>query len=220
MSVELLSQERVVLDVVQDYLSSNRQFDIDDIIPYISFRLRRTSNKLNYQGIRSILIDLVKKNFLIEGSKLSSEDILNNENRKIIYSYILKNPGAYFTKIVKDLDLSNHVAVWHLSMLIKFQFIKKRIVDKHEIYFDSKIDIREAKFNFYRSLEKSKIIIHYLRNNNIGITKTRLSKALKMHINTLSKYLNILANINLVIEEKIDNKLLYFLEEESLIHNN
>ena len=76
------------LDLVQDYLSHNRQFDLDDIIPYINFRLRRTSNKLNYQGIKSILHSLVKKKFLIEGSKLTSEDVLDNKTRKIIFEYM------------------------------------------------------------------------------------------------------------------------------------
>ncbi len=66
MSIELLTQEKVVLDIVQDYLSRNRQFDLDDIIPYINFRLRRTSNKLNYQGIKSILLSLIKKNSLLK----------------------------------------------------------------------------------------------------------------------------------------------------------
>jgi predicted transcriptional regulator len=220
MSVDLLTQEREVLDVVQQYLSHNRQFDIEDIVPYINYYLRRTSNKLNYQGIKSILHSLVRKGFLVEGSKLTKEDILNNETRKIIYECIVNNPGVYFTKIVKELGISNHVGVWHLSMLIKFNFIKKRIVNRHEIYFDSKVSFLEAKFRFYLSFEKSKMIIDYLRSNNTGITKTKLSKALKMHLNTLSKYLNILVKITLINEEKIDNQILYFLEEKYLTQSN
>ncbi len=104
-------------------------------------------------------------------------------------------------------------------MLIKFQFIKKRIVEKHEIYFSSKVDFQEAKYNFYISLQKSKMIINYLQNSNIGITKTKLSRAIKMHINTLSKYLNILIKINIINKEKIDNQMLYFLEEKFLIQS-
>lgn len=217
MSIDLLTKERVILEIVQDYLSNNRKFDIDDIIPYISFRLRRTSYNLNYQGIKLTLQSLVKKKFLIEGSKLTNEDILNNKTRKIIYDYIVKNPGAYFTRIVKDLGVSNHVVVWHLNILIKFQFIKKRIVDKHEIYFDSKASFHGAKFNFYVSLKKSKLIIKYLKSNNIGISKTKLSKTLNIHINTVSKYLDNLVQVNLIIEEKIDNQVLYFLKEELLL---
>ncbi|MFX1328150.1 MAG: hypothetical protein ACFE91_08405 [Promethearchaeota archaeon] len=216
MSVELNSEETVVLDIVQDYLSKNRQFDIDDIIPYINYHLRRTSYNLNYQGIKSILKSLVKKKYLIEGSKLTSEDILKNQKRKTIYNLILKNPGIYFTKIVKELKLSNHVAVWHLNILIKFNFIKKRIIDKYEIFFDAKLDYRKAKFNFYVSLKKSNKIIQYLQNNNTGITKTKLSKSLNMHLNTLTKYIEILVNFNVVVEEKIDNQVLYFVHEDFL----
>jgi len=220
MSIELLAQERIVLDIVQDYLSHNRQFDIDDIIPFISFYLRRTSYNLNYQGIKSVLISLVKKNFLIEGSKLTRKDVLNNENRKTIYELIIRNPGIYFSKIVKKLNFSNHVVVWHLNILIKFNFIKKRILDKHEIYFESKANFQDVKFKYYISLGKSKMIIHYLQHNNIGITKTKLSKVLKMHLNTLSRYINLLEKLNVILEEKIDNRVLYFLAESFLIQNN
>jgi predicted transcriptional regulator len=220
MSVELVPKERVVLDIVQDYLSKNRQFDIDDIIPYISYYLRRTSNKLNYEGIRAVLYSLVKKKFLIEGSKLTHDDVLNNEKRKKIYNHIFKNPGIYFTRLVKDLGYTNHVVVWHLNILIKFNFIKKRILDRHEIFFDSSVEPDDAKLNFFTSLEKAKMIINYLRNKNFGITKTKLAKELKMHLNTTSKYLGILQKFKLIIEEKIDNQILYFLEEEFLTQLN
>lgn len=219
MSVELLTQERLVLDIVQDYLSKNRQFDLDDIIPYISFFLRRTSHNLNNQGIKSVLISLVKKNFLIEGSKLTRGDVLKNKKRKTIYNYILNHHATYFSKIIKDLGFSNHVVVWHLNILIKFNFIKKRIWDKHDVYFDPKVDPQEAKFKFFTSLEKSKIIIQYLRENDTGITKTKISKALRMHLNTISRYLTILEKFRVIFEEKIDNRVLYFLEENFLISN-
>ncbi len=220
MSVELVEQERVVLDIVQDYLSKNRQFDIDDIVPYISYYLRRTPNNLNYEGIKSVLKSLVKKNYLIEGSKLTHDDILKNDKRNKIYNLILENPGIYFTKIVNDLGFSNHVVVWHLSILIKFNFINKRIFDKHEIFYDISVNPKDAKLNFYLSLEKSKLILRYLRNNNTGITKTKLSKVLKMHISTISKYLGILQKYKLIFEEKIDNRVLFFLEEEFLTQIN
>jgi predicted transcriptional regulator len=220
MSVELVPQERVVLDIVQDYLSKNRQFDIDDIIPYISYYLRRTTNKLNYEGIRAVLSSLVKKKFLIEGSKLTHNDVLKNEKRKNIYTHILKNPGIYFTKLVNDLGYSNHVVVWHINILIKFNFIKKRIFDRHEIFFDSRVEPQDAILNFYITLEKSKKIINFLRISNTGTSKSRLSKELKMHPNTISKYLGILQKFNLILEEKIDNTILYFLEEEFLTQIN
>lgn len=217
MSVELEAQEKVVLDIVQDYLSKNRQFDINDIIPYINFHLKRNSNNLNYEGIKAILKSLVEKKYLIEGSKLTHEDILKNENRDAIYNHILKNPGIYFSKIVNDLGYSNHVVVWHLNILIKFNYVKKRILDNYEVYFDSDVNPYHAKLNFYLSHEKIKKIIQYLRNDNTGITKTKLSRKLKMHLNTISKYLRILQKFKLILEEKIDNQLLYFLKEDFLV---
>ncbi len=216
MSDDLLAQEELVLEIVQDYLSKKRQFNIDDIIPYISFFVRKSSYNLNYQGIKSVLISLVKKNYLIEGSKLTRDDVLANKKRRTIYNHISRNPGIYFTKLIKDLGYTNHVVVWHLNILIKFKFINKRIWDRHEIFFDSKVDPQQAKFKFFTTRKKSKMIIQFLRENNIGNTKTKISKALNMHLNTSSKYLNILKKCKVIVEEKIENQVLYFLVEDYL----
>jgi predicted transcriptional regulator len=76
---------------------------------------------INNRGIEEHLKSLVDKNLIVEGSKLSGYNILNNSKRKKIHEYIANNPGTYFNKIVKDLLLSNHVVVWHLNMLLKFE---------------------------------------------------------------------------------------------------
>ena len=113
---------------------------------------------------------------------------------------------------MRELNFSNHVVVWHLSILIKFDFIKKEIYDHHEVYFDTKISEKDAELIYYHSNEKSKAIIEYLKENNIGISKTRLSEDLHMHMNTISKHLAMLVNLRIIVSEKIDNKELYFLD--------
>jgi predicted transcriptional regulator len=212
MSIQLLEQERVVLNIVINYLDTHRQFEIDNIIPFINSRLKSTLIDLNYNGIKLILESLVQKKFLVEGSKLTHEDILRNQKRKDIYEYILKNPGNNFSKIVKELNYSNHVVVWHLSILVKFDFIKKEMFDNHEVYYDSQISNRDAELIYYNSNEKSKAIINYLEENDIGVSKTRLSEDLHMHMNTISKHLSMLVNLRIITSKKIDKRELFFLE--------
>jgi predicted transcriptional regulator len=52
-----------------------------------------------------------------------------------------------------------------------------------------------------------------MKNDNIGISKTNLSQELKMHMNTLAKYLNLLEKFNVIVKKKIENNYLYFLRE-------
>lgn len=214
MRVELLEQEKIVLDTVQEYLDKNRQFNLEDIVPFIKSRFRSSGVDINYNGIISILESLAKKKLIVEGSKFTKDNILKNQKRRRIYYYISEVQCAYFNKIVKDLDLSNHVVVWHLNMLLKFDFIKKEILENHEVYFNSEVDFEAIQSECYTTKEKSETIIEYLKNFNIGITKTQLSVDLKMHINTISKYLKSLEKFNIIISEKISKKTLYFLNED------
>jgi len=214
MSSELLTHESLVFSVVQEYLNKNRYFDVNEILPFIVSRFRMSSININMKGIEEILKSLVKKKIIVEGSKLSIDEILNNEKRKKIYDFILDNPGTYFYKIVTKLGISNHVVVWHLKMLQKFNFIKVEKFENHNVYFDAQFNVKNSKFAYITSKENVKKIIVYLQENDYGISKSQLSNALKMHPNTISKYLKMLEQINIIIKKKVSKRVIYFLNEE------
>jgi len=214
MPINLLKHEKLVLDIVQDFLDQNKYFNMKKILPFISSKLRVISVDLNSRAIEEILRSLVKKKLIDEGTNLTRLDILKIKKRNLIYTYILKNPGVYFNKIVKELKISKPVVVWHINMLIRFDFINKEEFENHEIYFDANLDSKNTKFSYFTSKEKSKKIIEYMKDNNIGTTKTHLSMDLGMHHNTISKYLKILEELNIVKKKKTSKKTLYFLNEE------
>ncbi|KKL84874.1 hypothetical protein LCGC14_1960390, partial [marine sediment metagenome] len=83
-------------------------------------------------------------------------------------------------------------------------------------YFDSNFNIKKSKFAYITSQEKGKKIIEYLRQNDFGLSKSQLSKELKMHPNTISKYLKILEQFNVVIKKKVSKRVIYFLNESYL----
>ena len=58
-------------------------------------------------------------------------------------------------------------------------------------------------------------IINFMKRDNLGITKNNLSQQLKMHMNTLAKYLTLLEKYEVIVKKKIDNKNLYFLSVKS-----
>jgi len=213
MQIEESEQEKLILNVVEEYLNKNRYFDMSEILPFIISRFRMASVDINIRRIEEILRTLVKKKYIVEGSKLINSDILKNPKRKQIYEYILENPGIYFNRFLKELHFSNHVVVWHLNVLLKFNFIKKEKFDNHDVYFDLKFDIKNSKFTYITSKAKSKKIINYLKNNDFGLTKTQLSKNLKMHPNTISKYLKLFEQFNIVVKRKSSKRIIYFLND-------
>ena len=216
MQIEESEQEKLILNVVEEYLNKNRYFNLSEILPFIVSRFRMASVDINIRRIEEILRILVKKKLVVEGSKLINNDILKNEKRKQIYEYILENPGIYFNRILKELNISNHVVVWHLNVLQKFNFIKKEKIESHDIYFDSKFDVKSSKFAYITSKDKSKKIINYLKDNDFGITKTQLSKNLRIHPNTISKYLKALEKFDVIVKKKVSKRVIYFLNESFL----
>jgi len=213
MYTDLVENEKTILNFVHDYLNKNRQFTFEDILPYINSRVRLGSVNINNEGIKTILHSLINKKLIVEGSKLFKSEILDNQKRNDIYEFIVKNPGTYFNRILHELNFSNHIVVWHLNMLLKFDFIHKDKLENHEIYFDAKKEFQEVISTYFKSKEKSKKILNYMKDDNIGITKTHLSQKLDMHINTVEKYLSLLVKYKMLVKKRIDNKNLFFLSE-------
>jgi len=209
----LVKHEYIVFNAIKEYLNKNRVFDMKKILPYINSKFAKSSINVSTEGIHKIIISLVKKNIVVEGTKLTKKDVLIYSRRKKIYDYIKENPGKYVNKIAKDLKMCNIVVFWHLSVLEKFSFLKKMTIDNHVVYFDSDIDLKDTKKLYLTSKEKCKKIMNYLKINDFGITRNQLSRDLKIHNNTIRKYIKSLEEFNIISKEKRSNKILYFFEE-------
>ncbi len=170
---------------------------------------------ININGIRTILKSLIEKNFIVEGSKLTKNDILLNFNRKKIYNYIQKNPGVYFYNIVSNLDLNIPVVEWHLNILIKFMYICKEKIENKEVYFDVNVKSEERMIIYLISKDKCKEIINFLKEHQEGTTRTQISEQLNMHSTTVAKYTDKLLENGILSKKSLANKTLYFLNTEN-----
>lgn len=214
MSRQLLTEEQLVLDLVQEYIEEHQFFNASAIIPFISSRFAKTSINISIHGIKSILQSLVKKNLVIDGSRLTREHVLLNENRKKIYDYILNNPGDYFYRIVKKTNLNIPVVEWHMNILLKFNFITKRSIKNQEVYFESGNELELDETIHFIKKDKSKKIIKYFLHDNDGITKTRISKELNMHYNTINKYFEKLERMSILNKKKLPKMTIFFLNRD------
>ena len=199
--------------IVKEYLNNNRCFTINDIVPFINVRLKKFSINLNYAGIREILKKLINKKFIFEGSKLFKDDVLVNENREKIYEFIKNHPGVYFNRIARELKLSNYILAWHLKILLRFEFIRNKTIHNHETFFNFEMPIKYDDILFFISKEKVEKIIKYLLDFQEGVSKTKISKELKMHSSTVTKYLTTLENMKIINSKKLSNKTIFFLNE-------
>jgi len=211
-SLRSYEEEEMVYTAVQNYLNENKILDKSNVISYINSYFAKASINISVKGITKHLESLVEKKRIVEGSKLIKANVLRNSSRKKIYEFINVYPGVYYNKIVKGLKLSNHVVYWHTSILLKFGFIKTTKIENHEIFFNSKLEKDEVKRHYFSTIkEKSKKILNYLKNYELGVTQLKLSSTLQIHPKTVKKYLLYLEEIGMVEKKKVSaKKTLYF----------
>ena len=214
MSERYLDKKTILIDQIQKYLKEHSIVDFDKLISTIKDRCSKASININNEGIKVVIQSLINSNYIVQGSKLTKDIVLNNPNRKKIYETIIENPGLYFNRLVKKLSLSNHVVGWHVNILLKFSFIKKERIDNHEVYVDPNLKFIDIKTCYILAKTKSQEIIAYLKNeNNIGITKTHLSNTIRTHYKIISKYVDNLEEIGILRKEISPTKTLYLLNE-------
>ncbi len=212
----LSDEEEKVYDAIQHYIDYNRVFNCEKLIPFISNAFSRSSININEKGIRNILENLEKKKIVIQGSKLTNAIVLQNPNRRIIYKFIKNNPGFYLHRLVKTLELPNHVISWHLDMLLKFGYIKKVIIENHEVYFHPSVVRTNYQVLYALSKVKTQKILSIMYKNSKPLTKTSMAKELGFHYNTITKYIELLKELNIITEEKLAHKTIYQLSRKFL----
>lgn len=207
----LTGNEEDVLSIIHEYLSENRYFEVNSAKNIIFRRLSNSENSLNANGVENIIQSLICKNQIAIGSKYVREEILDNENRSLIYSAIVQNPGIHFMKLVNLLGLSIYLVKWHLGMLEKFDFINKATYENREIFYDCSVSEATARRNHFLSRKKTSKILNYLSLHKEGLPKYKISKGIGIHYNTATKYLKTLIEFGIVGIRKQKNATYYLL---------
>lgn len=213
MSENVLDLEQEVFNAVQDYLSQNRAFRISKVVPYLNSYLAKSSINLNKEGIRKALHKLAQKKWIVEGSTLTREEILHNAKRRLIYNTLKNSIGMLCSEISKETEISNYEVHWHMKMLLKFDYVRMTKIQRYKVYYDAEAPVDFIKKSYLKSMDISQAILEFLKQNDLGATKTQMSRELGFHINTVKKYLKTLESSDIVIKEEFKNKTLYFLNE-------
>ncbi|MFX1316050.1 MAG: hypothetical protein ACFE9T_09325, partial [Promethearchaeota archaeon] len=160
----LNNTESVVLELVKEYLTKKTFFSTKEIIPYINNRLRYNPN-INENRIELILKDLIKKRVLLPGTKLMKNNIVDHPKRNEIFNYIKKNPSN-INEIMKVLNIGSNHALWHLSCLEKFQFVRSKKINNHRIFFKFSSNPEYDELYFYLKKEIVQKIINFMKKEN------------------------------------------------------
>jgi DNA-binding MarR family transcriptional regulator len=124
-----------VLKLAVDLINStNRPLRISDLFALATNRLG-----LSPQQANSTIYSLLKKKMVVEGSKLTYQDILANPLRSQIMDHITKNPGCHVRDIRRAMNIDNAESAWHLKMLEKFGYLRSKRFGKYLAFYPANL---------------------------------------------------------------------------------
>jgi len=208
----LYNLESIFFFLVKEYLTKKTFFSIIDIIEFVSNRVRLNPN-LNRNKIELIIKSLIKKRIIIPGTKLMKNNIIENPKRNEIYNYIKKSPSN-INEIMRALKIGSNQALWHLSCLEKFEFVRSKKLNNHRVFFKFDSNPKLDKFYHYMNNEIVLKIIELMLKEDKPLKITEIANGTKKNHTTIKKYINILENLKLVETEKEKNRILYKLDKK------
>jgi len=199
-----------IYELIKKFSKMKRQLSFQEIFKLCGKEL--SASKIE---IKEALDFLKKKRIIVETSRIYfKENVLKNEKRENVFALIQSNPGIHFTKILKTLNLSTHVAQWHIYMLKKFNFIREKKITRYSIFFSQESPpIWDLKYFTLRNLTTLTIFEEIL--NQPFITIKDLVKSIELHYSSIKYHLDKLEEADLIKCEKEDKILKYTINKKS-----
>lgn len=131
----------------------------------------------------------------------NEKDEVDSENRKRIYSYIQKNPGAHLRMITRELEVGMGATQHHLDILEKSGKIKSRRINIYRHYYP--IEVLDAEHNILAFLrqETAMDILTYLMDHPRS-TQSDITHFIGFSAPTISWHMSRLEDAGLVSSVK------------------
>ena len=195
-----------VLEIAEEIMRKNKILNIENL-----YNLAKKRLKIPRNGLLSIIQFLINKKILIEGSKFSKETVLSNQIRRGIYYFIRTNPAIHFSvlrrKAFSETMGSSGQLVWHLEMLLKFNYIKKIKVGNYTVFlpFDLSEDTGRIIF-LLRDRINNKLMKLLTEENNV--LKSEIYKEIDEKREVVYYRINNLINHDIITFSETSDKIL------------
>ncbi len=210
MTLKLTRIEKLILEIAKN-LIKEKPLNIEDLFSTSISELIYPKNEIS-----QAIYNLILKNYIIEGTKITKETIFENDRRYRIFQHICQNPGSHLRAIRRNLNVSPRLAAWHLKMLEDFNFIKKSRFMNKVVYFSSNINLND--FNRIITLKTPEIfkILEYILLNP-GIIFIELIKKTGLSSKKLKYYIQRFHELNLINKDTNTGQIKYFTNLNDLL---
>ena len=182
-----------VIEIAEEIVAEHKKVTLDNLY----YRAKRRL-KIPRRGLKSIIQYLVNKKVLVDQSRFTRNSILAHPFRKTIYYFIKSNLGAhlstirkYFQSDITNLNTGTGQLLWHLDMLLKFNYVKTIKLKNYLLFLPLDIDDEAGIIYFFLrddlNLRIIKLLIEKKEIKRVDISKnlTESRELVYYHLNNL-----------------------------------
>ena len=207
MQQNLTDKEIKLADLIKNYM--NNSTNLQEIVQKAYEQLKESYNE---KEIAESINKFIETKYLVRGFTLTKRDVLDNQKRKEILQYIAKSPGCHGRAIRNSLKLGSNEFSWHISLLESFGLIKRLNSDDIEGFLlNRSYQDYESVLVWYQHPKAQKILKICAKNSR---TALEISKEVKMHYNTVKKYLERLLETQLIQQIEQERPKKYLTNQE------
>ena len=199
-----------VIAIAEDMMNQGKILTIERL-----FNVSKKILKIPRSGLISIIHFLINNHVLLEGSKYSRETILMNRLRKKILEYIRLNGCAHFSILRKEVISerdgnlgSSGQLVWHLEMLMKFNYIKKIKLGNFTVFLPIEMEVELGIIYFLLKDKINRKIVDLLSTQN-SIKNSELYKLIDENRGKVNYRLKNLSYYGLIYFKEDSSKEVY-----------
>ncbi len=149
-------------------------------------------------------------------STMYKEAILENENRRKIYSLIEANQGIHLRELQRLLDMPLTTLEYHLSYMARKKIVYSEREDHFRRYYTKPLDREDRNvLSALRQKKMREIVLLVIANESAKYQY--ISDYLKLPYSTLSFYLKYLVEKGILEREKIGYETVYSVKEEERV---
>lgn len=209
---DLTDLEEAIYEIIKKVLNKNVIFQINsDLIEFCCQKVKLPEYKV-YQ----ILFSLLRRKFIVPGSSLTKEQILENQNRALIFKQIQEKPGMHIRELCSILGKTSGVIRAHLEILENFDYIRRKTYDNPKLTLLFLKDYPEVYDDYFLIIknENDQRIIQLLINKLSTISE--LSTQMGVHHSTIQYHLEKLERLNLIVSVQTDQNSKYTFNRAKL----
>ena len=144
------------------------------------------------------------------------DEVLENENRRRVYSVIEANPGIHMRELQRVLDMPLTTLEYHLTYMSRKKILFKESDGHYKRYYVRPLDSEDKKILSALRQKRMRDIV-FLVLTNKKVKYQFLADYLKLPHSTLSFYLKYLVDNMVLAKEKIGYENIYTVRNEDRV---